>query len=129
MSFNRIYGYGTNIKEAFIDTKINEIGYLSSQTLKREKKLRRFLKKTKVKYIDYDNPKKLETELFIVHDLERIKRELTTYEKKSLKKLRKYFGIKQLNEILKIYKNKEGNCVIGFKVDKKGKINKYKFLF
>ena len=129
MSFNRIYGYGTNIKEAFIDTKINEIGFLSSQTLKREKELRRFLKKTKVKYVDYDNPKKLETELFIVHDLERIKRELTAYERKCLIKLRKYFGIQKFNEILKIYRNKEGNSVIGFKVDKRGKINKYKFLF
>ena len=129
MSFNRIYGYGTNIKEAFIDTKINEIGHLSSQTLKRQKELKRFLKKTKEKYVDYDNSKKLEIELFIVHDLERIKRELTTYERKCLIKLRKYFGIQKLNEILKIYRNKEGTSVIGFKVDKRGKINKYKFLF
>ena len=128
MSFRRIYGYGSNPKEALINTKINEIGHLSDQSPKRQKDIKLFLKKTRVKYIQYDDPKKLELELFTVHNIDKLDRELSSFEKKCNIKLRKYFGIQKLNEILRIY-NKKNDITIAFKLKRKKNINKYKFLF
>ena len=128
MSYNRIYGIGNNAREAFINTKINEIGHLSDQSHKRQADIKQFLKKTRIKYIQYDNPSKLEIELFTVHNICKIKRKLSTFENKCNIKLRKYFGIQKLNEILKIY-NKKNDITIVFKMGKIKNKNKYKFLF
>ena len=128
MSFRRIYGYGNNPREAFINTKINEIGHLSDQSPQRQKDIKLFLNKTRVKYIQYDDPTKLEIELFTVHNLDKLKRKLTSFEQKCNIKLRKYFGIQKLNEILRIY-NKNNDITIAFKIKRNKNINKYKFLF
>ena len=46
MSYNRIYGKGTTPEQALLYSKINEIGHNTKTS---------FLKKTRVKYLEYKN--------------------------------------------------------------------------
>lgn len=120
MSFHRIYGIGNNIKEAFITSKINEIGHGVNTS---------FIKKTKVREIKYNNPSKLETQLFAIHNIWMLDRELTSFELDSYNKLKKYYGEEDLDEILAIYCSTFSPVTLGFKIDRKNNKNVYKFLF
>lgn len=123
MSFNRIYGIGKTPESAFYFAKINEIGHNTDT---------KFLLKTKIKYIKFNNPDKLELLLFRAFDTKAIyqKRDLTKTEINAYKVLVSYYGKKNLKEIYKVYRNKKGDTTLCFKVRHyNGGYNVYKFLF
>ena len=82
MAYNKIYSIGLTAQEAFINAKINEIGHNTNTT---------FLKKTKLKVINYKDPSKLEIYLLMISNLDNLNREVTKYEDDTYNKMVDYF--------------------------------------
>ena len=119
MSYNLIYGIGKTPQQALIYAKVNEIGHETNT---------RFLKKTKVKYLDF-NKDKLEKYLFMVYNTLNIDRELTSSELNANNELTKYYGKPELKNIIDIYSSLNTDVAICFIDSKSGDYNLYKFLY
>ena len=119
MSYNLIYGIGKTPQQALIYAKVNEIGHETNT---------RFLKKTKVKCLDFDKDK-LEIYLFMVYNIKNIERELTTSELNANNELTKYYGKKELKNIIDIYSSLNTDISLCFIDSKYEDYNLYKFLY
>ena len=119
MSYNLIYGIGKTPQQALIYAKVNEIGHETNT---------RFLKKTKVKLLDF-NKNNLDTYLFMVYDTLNIVRGLTTSELNAKNELTKYYGKKELKNIMDIYSSLNTDISICFIDSKSEDYNLYKFLY
>jgi len=119
MSYNLIYGIGKSPQQALIYAKVNEIGHETNT---------RFLKKTKVKCLDF-NKDKLEIYLFMVYNIKNIDRELTTSELNANNELTKYYGKKELKNIIDIYSSLNTDISLCFIDSKYEDYNLYKFLY
>jgi hypothetical protein len=119
MSYNRIYGKGTTPEQALLYSKINEIGHNTKTP---------FLKKTRVKYLEYKNINELETQLVLSSNLDTLDREMTTSESNARKKLQEYYGDELVN-IYEIYNNPQSTIALCFLISKCKDYKLYKFLY
>ena len=120
MSYNRIYGKGTTPEQALLYSKINEIGHNTKTS---------FLKKTRVKYLEYKNTNLLETQLVLSSNLDTLDRVLSTSESNARKQLEEYYGDEELVNIYDIYNNPQSEIAICFLISKCKDYNLYKFLY
>ena len=120
MSYNSIYGKGITPGEALLYSKINEIGHNTKPI---------FLKKTKIKYLDYTNNNLLETHLFIGNRHNIVDRNFTISEININRQLIEYYGVKELNNIYNIYNNPKSNITICLLISKCNTYNLYKFIY